>query len=123
MNDINISRHGARRMRKRLGIKKKSVDRMAEKALTYGVTHAEAKGSLSRYMDGLYLSHGTANNMRVYNRRVYLFRGMSLITVINLPNKYIEIADKLQRQKADHAVQPVHAMPEATTCFPETVAL
>lgn len=101
MVEVNVTRHGEKRSRQRLGVKKKSVGKAAEKALAYGVTHAEAKGSLCRYLNGLYLSHGSANNMRVYNRCVYLFRGTSLITVLNLPRKYIAQADKLQRQKKD----------------------
>lgn len=70
---VNVTRHGEKRIRKRLGLKKKSADRIAEKVLERGVTHAEAKGSLGNYMDSLFLSHGTANNMRIYNRAVYVF--------------------------------------------------
>lgn len=97
--EVNVTRHGEKRIRKRLGLKKKSADRIAEKALERGVTHAEAKGSLGSYMDSLFLSHGTANNMRIYNRAVYVFRNNVLITVLALPKRYIGLADKLQKQK------------------------
>lgn len=68
---------------------------------SYGITHSEAKGGLCRYLDKLYLSNGNANNVRVYHRYVYLFRGNTLLTIIPLPNKFYALADKLQKQKGE----------------------
>ncbi len=100
MSEVIVTRHGEKRIRKRLGVNKKCANRTAAKAMTLGVTHAEATGKLSRYLDGVYLPYRSANNMRVYNRAVYLFSGDILITVLALPKKYHDLADKLQRQKA-----------------------
>lgn len=100
MSEVIVTRHGEKRIRKRLGIKKKCANRTAEKAMAFGVTHAEATGKLSRYLDSVYLPYRTANNMRVYNRAVYLFHGDTLITVLALPKQLHDLADKLQRIKA-----------------------
>lgn len=62
MDEIKVTHHGGKRMRKRLGINKKGTERLAERALESGVTHPEVKGSLGSYLDAVFLSHRTANN-------------------------------------------------------------
>lgn len=101
MSEAVITRHGAKRIRERIGLGKGSIQKNVEKALSDGVTHAETKGSLHRYLDGIYLLNECPNNMRVYNRMVYLFRGSILITVLPLPQKYRVCADKLQKNKSN----------------------
>ncbi|MPM35908.1 hypothetical protein SDC9_82502 [bioreactor metagenome] len=98
-SEVVITRHGAKRVKERIGLGKGSIQKNAEKALSFGITHAETKGSLHRYLDGVYLLKECSNNMRVYNRMVYLFRGNVLITVLPLPQKYLACADKLQKNK------------------------
>lgn len=94
-----VTNHAKQRTKDRLGVSKKVANKIAGKALEHGVTHALAKGKLKSYLDKLYLSHKSANNLRVYNRKVYLFDKNILITVLNLPNNLINAADKLQHQK------------------------
>lgn len=94
-----VTNHGGQRVKDRLGISKKIADKISQKALDYGIGHSEAKGSLRRFMDALYFREKSANNIKIYNRKVYIFRDVVLITVLNLPNKYSTIADKLQKSK------------------------
>lgn len=96
---VTVTRHAGKRIRQRLGINKKSAGKAAEKALQFGITHAEAKGKLSRHLDGIFLLNCNPTNMRVYNHSVYLFNGSTLITVLPLPQKFWTYADKLQQQK------------------------
>lgn len=96
---VDVTQHAAKRIRQRLGINKKAAEKNAEKALRYGVTHAEAKGKLCKYLDSIFLLNYRPTNMRVYNRAVYLFRDQTLITVLPLPNNLWKLADKLQREK------------------------
>lgn len=98
---VKVTRHAEKRARQRLGIKKSAVERTAEKALEYGITHAEAKGKLSRHLDGIFTLNYKPTNLRVYNHNVYLFNGTTLITVIPLPSKFWAYADKLQRKKSE----------------------
>ncbi len=96
-----VTHHAEKRIRQRLGINKSAVDRTAEKALQYGITHAETKGKLSRHLDGIFLLNYKPTNLRVYNHSVYLFNGTTLITVLLLPKKFWVYADKLQRKKRE----------------------
>lgn len=98
-NNVTVTRHAGKRIRQRLGINKKSTGKAAEKALQFGITHAEVKGKLSRHLDGIFLQNCKPTNMRVYNHSVYLFNGSTLITVLPLPQKFWAYADKLQQQK------------------------
>lgn len=98
-NDVIVTKKAERRIRQKLGVSKKSAEKAAEKALQFGVTHAEAKGKLCRHLDGIYLLKLNPTNMRVYNRFVYLFRDTKLITVLPLPSNLWAYADKLQHQK------------------------
>lgn len=101
MPDVVMTNHSVKRTKERIGLSKKIADKNAQRALEYGVTHSEAKGGLCRYLDKLYLSNGNANNVRIYHRYVYLFRGNTLLTIIPLPNKFYALADKLQKQKGE----------------------
>ena len=101
MPDVVMKNHSVKRTKERIGLSKKIADKNAQRALEYGITHSEAKGGLCRYLDKLYLSNGNANNVRVYHRYVYLFRGNTLLTIIPLPNKFYALADKLQKQKGE----------------------
>ncbi len=103
MGDAHTTRHSAKRIRQRLGLNKKSVEKQAQKALDYGVSHKEATGKLCQYMNGVFLLNYRPTNMRVYNRMLYLFRGDQLITVLPLPNRYWLQADKLQSKKMEAA--------------------
>lgn len=83
--DIHITEHAAIRLRKRVGIRKKSIRAVAIKAFKRGITHAQAKGRLKHYMDKIYLKHHYATNLRVYGMHVYVFQDVRLITVLRLP--------------------------------------
>ena len=98
---VVVTNHGEQRVKDRLGLSKKLADKISQKALEHGIKHSETKGSLKRYIDALYLKHKKANNIRIYHRKVYLFKEEILITVLNLPNRYSAITDKLQKNKAN----------------------
>lgn len=98
MSEAYVTKHGTKRIRQRLGLNKKSVDKQAQKALKHGISHKEATGKLCEYMNGVFLMNFRPTNMRVYNRMLYLFRDNKLITVLPLPNRYWAQADKLQQR-------------------------
>ncbi len=77
-----VTNHGRRRMHDRIGVTKGVSRKTAEKALNFGITHAEAKGSLKRYMDAVFLQKRNANNMRFYSNSLFVFRGKTLVTVL-----------------------------------------
>lgn len=93
-----VTKHARERTKNRVCLRKGMAEKNAEKALTYGLTHADTTGGLKRYIDYLYLSHGFGE-VRIYHRYVYIFCKDKLVTILPLPNKYNDLADKLQREK------------------------
>lgn len=63
---VKVSRHAAKRTKERVGLSKKIADKNAQKALDEGITHAETRGSLNRYLNHIYFSNKSINNVRIY---------------------------------------------------------
>lgn len=98
-----VSRHGYLRSKERIGLNKRATDKIVLKALEYGISHKEVGGTLSRYFDFLYLSHGKGNNIRIYAERVFIFDDEFLITVFNLPNEFKKLVKKALSKRREHA--------------------
>ena len=97
---VILTSHGKNRIIKRTEGKKKTAVKLAEKAFNEGIRHKEAKGRLKKYLDKLYLCHKTANNIRVYNQKVFLFQGEKLITVFSLPANLCKTADQISKKRS-----------------------
>lgn len=82
---MNISSHARQRMKERCGFNKKSQDRMAQKAFEEGITHAQTKGRLNKWVTSLYFKNKNADNIRLYGDNAYIFCGETLVTVIPVP--------------------------------------
>jgi hypothetical protein len=93
---MKLTKHATNRIKERIGIPKSSAEKMGNLALTKGICHNQTSGSFRKYFDFLYLSHGNANNVRVYGEMVYLFNNETLITVFPLPNEYKKIIKKIK---------------------------
>ena len=78
-----LTHHAKRRMHDRIGISKGSAKKYATRVLREGIKHENTKGRLREWMDYEYLKYRTANNMRYYAGKLYIFRGEMLITVLN----------------------------------------
>lgn len=97
--DARITRHGAKRVRQRLGVPRSAVKRSAEKALRDGIGHNEASGAVQGYIATLYNAYGgAANNIRIYNGFVYIFNENILITVLILPGELRKQAGYQQKR-------------------------
>ena len=96
---MRLTKHGKERIKKRLGTPKRSLEKIANDALTHGITHKEAKGRLSKYMDKLFLQHGNANNMRIYHEKIFVFKNDILITVLPLPHNLCDLANKIIKER------------------------
>lgn len=99
MCSLKITKHAEKRMKERIGLNKKTIDKVAIKAMKEGLKHRELKGSLLKHVSELYLRYKKANNIRVFNNKVYLFREDVLITVVPLPFKYTKIYLKIKNAK------------------------
>lgn len=81
-----ITKHARRRMRERCKItSKRSQDRLAHNAFKYGIKHSETSGDLNRWITALYFKQHQANNVRIYNGRVFIFCDQRLVTILFLP--------------------------------------
>lgn len=93
--------HGRQRLKQRLGINKKSKDKVVERALANGIPHKELRGALKEYIGDLYKKQYTANNIKIYGENVFIFKDDLLITVFHLPNRYKKFLAKIKRGRTD----------------------
>lgn len=70
-----------------------------------GMCREDFHGSLRRYLDALYYYNETANNIRVWAEKVYIFSDNSLVTVLNLPPRFRGVANEMQRSKENERQQ------------------
>lgn len=86
---VSISQHAFRRAKERFSLNEKSLQRISERAFTKGVKRKDVKfGKFGRFLDHLFLSRFTANNIRVYGEIIFFFRDSHLMTLYQLPNEY-----------------------------------
>lgn len=85
---MRMTTHASARMRERMGVPKRAVAKLAETALSEGKRHSDFAGSIRRYLDGVFLQHRSATNMRVYAQHLFIFDGETLITAWMLPPKF-----------------------------------
>lgn len=83
---VLVTDHAEIRMKERLGLRKKAIQRMAQRAFESGFRRRDTKGRLKRYLDASYSLHGKGNQVRVYGDFIYIFHSWTLITVLNLPS-------------------------------------
>lgn len=98
-----ITDHGKERI-KRLGVSKKLAKDISDKAIQFGIKHENTTGSLKKYIDWLYFKEKTANNIRIYNQKVFIFHDEILITVLNLPYRFHSIVEKIKTKQNEMIV-------------------
>ncbi|MFV0394980.1 MAG: hypothetical protein ACK5LC_11405 [Coprobacillaceae bacterium] len=84
---MKVTKHGSKRIKERLNIKKSSHDRLANAALKKGYRHNQIKGNLRKWIDKQILNKDIKHKPIVYNSSLFIFSvsGNKLITVIKLP--------------------------------------
>ena len=89
MEEPIITHHAYDQAKNRLSLTKAAFKSLVLKAYDKGLSRRETNGRLSRYLDQLYLSHGKANNIKIYGENAFLFHNNILLTVFKL---HIEMA-------------------------------
>jgi len=98
---MRVTKHAEKRIKERINIPKASIDRIAGKAISDGLKHGDVSGRLKKYVDSLYFTNKAANNIRIYNQKVFLFtKDMTLITVLPLPNNLKKCVEKDKKKLA-----------------------
>lgn len=100
---MRVSRHADRRVRERIGIPRSAVKKMAAKARAEGVSRLDTHGSLRRYLDALYHYNEQADSIVVYNEKVWIFSGATLITVLDLHQRYKNRANGMQKKAREES--------------------
>ena len=72
MDSIRLTDHAIKRM-KRLTPSKSPIQKLAREALEFGIKTSEASGDLKKYIDSLYFYNKSANNIRIYHQKVFIF--------------------------------------------------
>jgi hypothetical protein len=96
---MKISKHAEERANERLGLPIKPFEKLANKALSNGIKHSDTVGRLNKYITSLFFYNKSANNTRIYGEFIYLFNNETLITVLNLPNNFKSLANKLRNEQ------------------------
>ena len=96
---VEVTKHAEERLIERCGLNKKSVQRIADKAYNNGIRHGQTKGHLKKWVDGLYFTNKTANNIRLYGDKAFIFTNERLITVIQIPSNLRNDMKVLLKQK------------------------
>lgn len=81
---ITISHHAYHRAKERLGYNPDAFKRLAAQAYCYGISQAEAKGKLRRFIESRCAEH-PGNKPRIYGENIYIFKENCLVTVYQLP--------------------------------------
>lgn len=103
---VIVTKHAKKRLRERMGLGKKAVQRAAEMAYEKGIKHAETNGNLNKWVTSLYFNNKTANNIRLYNDKAWIFAGKNLITVLQIPASLKKsVKDVLDRKKAEEGAE------------------
>lgn len=96
---MDITKHGLKRIKQRLGLSKKSAVRICHKVYKYGIHQKNIKNrSIKKYVE---------STVRIgyygilYCRYLFIFSNESdtMITILNIPNKYVKI---LENKKEDY---------------------
>jgi hypothetical protein len=81
---ISVTDHGKHRVRKRLGVPARAVERMATKAWFEGGLLEDASAGLRRYVASLNL-RGGGRHVRVSQGAVFVFSNGRLLTAWRIP--------------------------------------
>lgn len=115
---VVVTKHAEKRLRERMGLGKKAVQRAAEMAFDKGIKHAETTGNLNKWITSLYFNNKTANNIRLYNDKAWIFAGKNLITVLQIPASLKKsVKDVLNRRQNVKEKKHLATLREAKAAF------
>lgn len=85
---MGVTKHAKKRIHQRMGINRKSAEKISKRALREGFEVREFKGSFRRYLDSKFLQQKNVK-IKIYLENVFLFSLDGwLVTVFPVPSKY-----------------------------------
>ena len=82
---IVITKHAFKRAKQRLSFKANALKKMALKAYQQGISFAEMKDLLHKFVDRMWLVEHSTYNIRIYGEVFYFFADNTLITLYQMP--------------------------------------
>ncbi len=82
---VFITRHACKRLHERSGMNKRSMNRMARRALLAGYGLSNTRGRLNAWMNSKIENYGKGKDMRVYGDKLWVFEEGVLLTVLQIP--------------------------------------
>lgn len=98
---MKVTYHAEDRIMQRIGVKKRSIEKIVENAYKFGIDRCKTHGNLNRYLMKLHHYDEDDNIIKVYNEKIYIFKNETLITVLSLPHNLCTTANKLQKKYSE----------------------
>lgn len=96
---IATTKHADRRSKERLGLGKRCAQKNAKKAYENGLSAEETTGKIQKFLSGVIEQSPAGRCAKLYHRYIYIFaEETTLVTVMPLPRKFIDHADKAERR-------------------------
>lgn len=97
-----VTKHAQKRLKERCGLSKKAAGRLANLAYERGMKHSETTGNLRKWVDSQYFYNETANNIRLYGDKAFIFSGYKLITVLQIPHNLVKYVKRREEENGQH---------------------
>ena len=95
---MEVSKHAEKRVRQRINLNKKSVDRQFELALERGFRQKDLKGNLKKWVTSKVFAVGIPHECIIYNNYCFVVgKDNILITVIPIPSNLQKSVSKLKK--------------------------
>lgn len=82
---MDITAHAEKRIRKRLGIPRKAVERFVKEAHQSGIPAKQFKGRVKKFYDAVSIKYQAGNQSFFYREYVFIAQDNVLITVYPVP--------------------------------------
>lgn len=89
-----VTKHAQKRLKERCRLSKKASERLANIAYEQGMRHNETTGNLRKWVDSLYFYNETANNIRLYGDKAFIFCDYKLVTVLQIPHTLVKFVKR-----------------------------
>lgn len=91
VDGIYVTPHAMKRMRQRLGLNRRSLEREVIRVLRCGVRGEEAQGELRRWVDKMMWKQTEAGtSVRLTTSGAFIIRGSTLVTVLPLNGRLVK---------------------------------
>ena len=87
---MRITKHAEERLKERVCTTNGAAKANVRNAMNYGIFPSQTRGELKEWINRKYLLYRSANNIRIYKKRVYFFASKTLLTVYPLPEEFLE---------------------------------